>query len=60
LAFKCKQPAFYANDIRKNWHSGRLKLGEGKFKLQIFPHWRTLKEQKSFQAEMEKIFHSSA
>lgn len=25
LAFKCKQPAFHANDIRKNWHSGRLK-----------------------------------
>lgn len=25
LAFECKQPAFHANDIRKNWHSGRLK-----------------------------------
>lgn len=30
LAFKCKQPAFYANDIRKNWHSGRLK-SDGKY-----------------------------
>lgn len=25
---KCKQHAFYANDIRKNWHSGRLKSSE--------------------------------
>jgi hypothetical protein len=39
LAFKCKQPAFYANYIRKNWHSGKIKvqMREDKFKLQIFP-----------------------